>query len=61
MPDEYLTVEQVAEKLQLHPKTVRKLFREKAIPGRQIGREWRTTADALKAYIEGTQPPKTGS
>lgn len=53
MPDEFLTAEQAAERLQLHPKTVRRLFRTGKLPAKKVGSEWRTTADALKAYIEG--------
>jgi excisionase family DNA binding protein len=56
MADELLTVEQAAERLQMHPDTVRRLLREGQLPGRKVGaRQWRVSADALKAHVEGGQ------
>ena len=56
--DEYLTAEQVGEKLQMHPRTVRRLLSSGELPGKKIcGKEWRVSATALKAYIEGGQKP----
>ncbi len=57
---EYLTAEQVAEKLQLHPRTVRRLLATGELPGKKVGgKEWRISAAALKAYMEGgSQKPK---
>jgi excisionase family DNA binding protein len=55
--DELLTVDQVGGRLQMHPDTVRRLLREGRLPGRKVGvREWRVSAAALKAYIEGGTP-----
>jgi excisionase family DNA binding protein len=52
---EYLTPEQAARLLQLHPKTVRRLLNEGKLPGQRIGgRHWRISAAALKKFIEGT-------
>jgi excisionase family DNA binding protein len=52
--DELLTVEQAAARLQMHPVTIRRLLREGKLPGRKVGvRQWRVSADALKAYMEG--------
>ena len=36
MSDELLTIEQVAEKLQLHPDTIRRYIRERKLPGVRI-------------------------
>jgi excisionase family DNA binding protein len=56
--DELLTVEQAAGRLQMHPVTVRRLLRDGQLPGRKIGaRQWRVSADALKAYMEAGQKP----
>jgi excisionase family DNA binding protein len=53
MGDELLTVEQAAQRLQMHADTVRRLLREGQLPGRKIGaRHWRVPADLLKAYVE---------
>jgi excisionase family DNA binding protein len=58
--DEYLTAGQAAEKLQLHPRTVRRLLVDGELPGKKIGaKEWRISAAALKSYIEGGQKPST--
>jgi excisionase family DNA binding protein len=60
--DEYLTAEQVAEKLQLHVRTVRRLLVDGELPGKKIGaKEWRVSAAVLKAYIEGDQASATTS
>ena len=56
--DEYLTADQVAGKLQLHARTVRRLLVSGVLPGKKIGgKEWRVSAAALKAYIEGGEKP----
>jgi excisionase family DNA binding protein len=58
--DEYLTADQVAAKLQLHTRTVRRLLVSGELPGKKIGgKEWRVSAAALKAYIESGQKPVT--
>jgi excisionase family DNA binding protein len=54
MDDELLTVEQAAQKLQMHPDTVRRLLREKTLPGVKMGpRQWRVPASALRHYVNG--------
>jgi excisionase family DNA binding protein len=53
---EYLTPDQAAEKLQIHPKTVRRLLNEGKLPGQRVGgRHWRISAASLRNYIEGGQ------
>jgi excisionase family DNA binding protein len=59
--DEYLTADQVAEKLQLHARTVRRLLVSGELPGKKIGKEWRVSAVALRAYIEGGEKPTKGA
>jgi excisionase family DNA binding protein len=49
---EYISAEQAAAKLQLHPRTVRRLLTSGELPGRQVGRKWIISTDALKAFIE---------
>ncbi len=60
MPEaEYLTAEQVAEKLQLHPRTVRRLLATGELPGKKIGaKEWRVSASALKDFMEAGHSKK---
>jgi excisionase family DNA binding protein len=53
LTQELLTVEQAAEKLQMHVGTIRRLLRDKRLPGVKIGlRQWRISADALKQFVE---------
>ncbi len=53
MSDELLTVEQAATRIQMHPDTVRRLLREKQIPGVKLGaRQWRIPAGALSEFID---------
>ena len=59
--EEYLTADQVAEKLQMHTRTVRRLLASGELPGKKIGgKEWRVSAAALRAYVEGDQKPPKG-
>lgn len=54
----YLTTTQVAELLGVHEQTVLRYFRDGVLPGRIIGKTWKTTRTALDAFVEGrTQAP----
>jgi excisionase family DNA binding protein len=54
MEDELLTVEEAAARLKMHVGTVRRLLREKTLPGVKMGpRQWRVPASALRDYING--------
>lgn len=48
-----LTAEQAAEKLQVTPKTIRKLLKEGKMPGRKIGREWRLLETDIERWVSG--------
>jgi excisionase family DNA binding protein len=54
MEAEYLTPQEVADKLRINERTVRRLLREGELPGGiRVGKKtWRISAIALKAYIE---------
>jgi excisionase family DNA binding protein len=47
-----MTVEEVAEYLQLHPLTVRRLARENKVPFFKLGRQWRAKKELLDQWIE---------
>ena len=47
----YLTIEEAAELLRIHPETIRRLLRLKRLPGKKIGREWRISREALDEYM----------
>jgi len=46
-----IDAERAAEILGLHPKTVKRLAAEGAVPGMKIGRVWRFRESELDAYI----------
>jgi excisionase family DNA binding protein len=57
--DEVLSVDEAAVWLKVDASTVRRLLRDGQLPGRKIdARQWRISADALKAYVERDQKPK---
>jgi excisionase family DNA binding protein len=56
---EYLTPLEVAEKLRINERTVRRLLADGKLPGQRIGaKKWRISASALKDFIE--QKPVAG-
>jgi excisionase family DNA binding protein len=55
---EVLTVEEAAELLQVEPDAVQALADSGALPGRQIGDEWRFLRRAVLAWLGGTEPPE---
>ncbi len=62
MKKELFTVEETAEILNLHEKTVQRFLREGRLRGRKIGRAWMISAEDLKDYAHGElrgedQPP----
>lgn len=56
-PDEWLSVSDVAAKLDMHPSTVRQWARDGVLPAVRIGRrQWRIRRAALQA-LEGQNAP----
>lgn len=49
--DKILTVNNVAEVLQVKPITIREMFREKRLRGFKVGKAWRTTEKMLQEDI----------
>ncbi len=54
----WLTVQQVAERLSLHPETIRRMLKRGDLPGRFLGRRpgWRIAEDDLEAFMRGPSP-----
>jgi len=50
---EFLSTEQAARLLQVHPKTVERLLREGKIPEQKVGRAWRVHRLELDRYVRG--------
>lgn len=47
-----MTIDEVAEYLNLHPLTVRRLAREGEIPAFKVGRQWRVKRELLEHWLE---------
>ena len=47
-----MTVDEIAEYLQLHPLTVRRLARDREIPVFKLGRQWRAKRELLDQWLE---------
>jgi excisionase family DNA binding protein len=54
--EEILTASQVADLLQVHPRTVYKLVKQGSIPGRKFGGGWRFSKSDIILMIS-PQPP----
>ena len=54
------TVEEVADRLNLHVKTVRRFIREGRLPAKRIGKEYRITRSALDEFGGTTADPDPG-
>jgi len=59
MMKEYLTPEEVAEKLRYHPEYVRKLLREGKLPGHKYQGAWRINAKRLDDWIKEQEQKET--
>ena len=51
------TVEEVAERLGVHPNTVRDMIHEGAFRARQVGRVWKIPLSAFEEYLAGRDNP----
>jgi excisionase family DNA binding protein len=56
--DEILTASQVANLLQIHPRTVYKLVKQGSIPGRKFGGGWRFSRSEIITMISPQGTPK---
>ena len=50
-PDPIMTIDEVAEYLNLHPLTVRRLARDGEIPAFKVGRQWRVKRAILDRWL----------
>jgi len=61
MSNGYYTVDQVAEMLHMHVKTVRRYIREGKLPAAKVGKQWRVTGHDLSIFMEGERPADVDS
>lgn len=50
--NEMLTVEEVAQKLRMHPDHIKRLLRAGRMPGYKIEGSWRVKQDELEQWVE---------
>jgi len=53
MQKEFYSVDQVAQLLQLHPKTIQRYIREGRLIAKKIGKSWRIDGHDLSQFTEG--------
>ena len=52
-------VEELAEKLQVHEVTLRKMLRAGKLPGRKLAKKWYVSEEALQSYFRETEPAES--
>ncbi len=58
---EIMTIDELAEYLQLHPLTLRNLARAGKIPMFKVGRQWRAQRSRLDQWIKEQSHPSASS
>lgn len=53
MIEKFYTVDQVADMIDMHPKTIRKFIREGKLKANKVGKQWRITGHDLSVFTEG--------
>lgn len=56
-PLDVLTLEELADYLQVSPAAARRALKEQNLPGRNIGGEWRFLRDAVANWLRGQEAP----
>lgn len=57
MPSEIMTTAEVAQYLQVHPRTLYKLIRQRQIPVFKLGADYRFFRDAIEKWITDREEP----
>jgi excisionase family DNA binding protein len=53
MLDDYVTVTDVAERLGIHPESVRRLIRQGKLPAKKFAQSWLVERDVLEQFANG--------
>lgn len=61
MKEKYYSVEQIAEMIDMHPKTIQRYIREGRLNARKMGKAWRVTGHDLSIFLEGPGNGDKGS
>lgn len=54
MAEKYYSVDQIAEMVDMHPKTIQRYIREGKLKAQKLGKAWRVSGHDLSTFIEGT-------
>lgn len=54
MMEKYYSVDQIAEMIEMHPKTIQRYIREGKLKAQKIGKSWRVSGHDLSTFVEGT-------
>lgn len=65
MFDKFYSVDEIAEMLKIHPKTIQRYIREGKLKASKVGKSWRVSGHDLSIFTEGsndsyTAPPVLG-
>lgn len=59
MSDKYYTVDEIAEMIKIHPKTVQRYIREGRLKASKVGKSWRVSGHDLSTFTEGGSAAET--
>lgn len=59
MNDKYYTVDEIAEMIKIHPKTVQRYIREGRLKASKVGKSWRVSGHDLSTFTEGGSASET--
>jgi excisionase family DNA binding protein len=55
--EKYFTVDEIAELIKIHPKTLRRYIREGRLRATKVGKSWRVSGHDLSIFTEGSGRP----
>jgi excisionase family DNA binding protein len=55
--EKYYTVDEIAELIKVHPKTLRRYIREGRLRATKVGKSWRVSGHDLSVFTEGSGRP----
>ena len=58
--ENYLTANEAARRLRVHPETVKRLCRQGDLPAEKLGNSWLINLDVLEVFA-GTYDPRPGA
>jgi len=50
--DEFITVEELAESLKVHPRTILRFIKQKELTAVRIGRQWRFKREDVEEWVQ---------